>query len=323
MEKKTKSNKRNKVKKIILGFLAFFVFSAVVAMPTSAVIVYEAIFSQRFEPAEEMSFEVEDFPGLVREECFFESSEGKTLAGFKYDRADNEQKAVVVIAHGLGGGGQSLYMDVADFFTRNDFYVFSYDATGNGKSEGEDVRGLPQGVIDLDNALDFVKSQPEYAGLPIVIFGHSWGAYAAGCVLEYHPDISAVVMVAGFNQSKNMLEQESVKAVGPIAKLTLPYVSLYEYIKFGEYSKASAVDGFETSEAGVMILQSKDDTDVLPEIGYDIFFKKYNDSPRFEFVLFEDRGHSYLYYNDGRLELGLDEDLMNDIVQFYSSYCEK
>lgn len=318
-----KRNKTNKFKKVIFGFLAFFIFSAVVAMPTSAVIVYEAIFSQRFEPLDEMSFEVEDFSELIQEKCFFESSEGKRLAGFKYDRRDNDEKAVVVISHGLGGGGQSLYMDVADFFTKNDFYVFSYDATGNGDSQGDDVRGLPQGVMDLDKALDFVKKQPEYAGLPIVIFGHSWGAYSTGSVLEYHPDISAVVMVAGFNQSKNMLEQESVKAVGPIARLTLPYVNLYEYFKFGDYSQASAMKGFDASDAGVMILQSKDDTDVLPEIGYDIFYDKYSSSPRFRFVLFEDRGHSYLYYKNGDIELGLDENLMNEIVDFYILYCEK
>lgn len=315
-----KNKKTSNIKKILVGILAFILFSVFIAMPVASAIVYESIFSQRFEPAPELAFEPEDFPGLIQETCTFESAVGEKLAGFMYERDDIEQKALAVIVHGMGGGGQSLYMDVADFLTKNGYAVFAYDATGNGKSEGEDVRGLPQGVMDLDKALDYVKTLPEYKDMPIVLFGHSWGAYSTGCVLKYHPDVKAVVMVAGFNESKNLLEQESVNTVGPVAKLTLPYVCLYERIKFGEFSQASAVEGFESSDAGVMILHSTDDKDVLPENGYEIFFEKFSDSPRFEFLLFEDRGHSFLYYTNGDNKQGLDNEVMTQILTFFAAY---
>ena len=47
-------------------------------------------------------------------------------------RPDGTQppKGVVVIAHGLGGGGQNTYMDLADYFTSNGYLVFAYDVTG-------------------------------------------------------------------------------------------------------------------------------------------------------------------------------------------------
>lgn len=38
-------------------------------------------------------------------------------------------------------------MDCANYFAKNGYYVFAYDATGSGKSDG--VGGVPQGVIDL------------------------------------------------------------------------------------------------------------------------------------------------------------------------------
>ena len=46
-----------------------------------------------------------------------------------------------------------------------------------------------------------------------------------------------------------------------------------------------------------MVIQSKDDATVLPENGYDKFFEVYADDPRFTFLEYEDRGHSYIYYS--------------------------
>jgi len=48
-------------------------------------------------------------------------------------------------------------MNAADYFARNGYYVFAYDATAMDKSEGEGLGGIPQGVIDLDSAISFVE----------------------------------------------------------------------------------------------------------------------------------------------------------------------
>ena len=66
------------------------------------------------------------------------------------------------MAHGFGGGGHNGYLNVVDYFTKNGYLVFTYDATGNDESEGAAVGGLPQGLIDVDYALRFVKSENAY-----------------------------------------------------------------------------------------------------------------------------------------------------------------
>ena len=55
------------------------------------------------------------------------------------------------------------------------------------------------------------------------------------------------------------------------------------------------MDGFEASDASVMIVHSADD-DVI-EIGYgcDKYYQKYKDDARFTFVRFEDRGHNEIF----------------------------
>lgn len=198
----------------------------------------------------------------------------------------------------MGGGGHNSYMDVADYFTSNGYLVFAYDATGNDKSEGDSVEGLPQGVIDLDYALCYVKQCEEYRNLPIVLFGHSWGGYSAGSVLNCHPDVKAAVLVAGFDRSADLIEQEGASIMGFGIKLFMPYFSLYERLKFGEYAAYSALDSFKASDAEIMVIQSRDDTIVRPENGYDKFYKAYSDNPRFRFVEYEDRGHNYVYYSE-------------------------
>lgn len=153
-------------------------------------------------------------------------------------------------------------MDCANYFAQNGYYVFAYDATGNDESEGDAVGGFPQGVIDLEYAISFVEQNEQIPDLPIVLFGHSWGGYNACSVLAYHPEIKAVISCSGFNKSMDVIEAQGKKQVG---------------------------------NAAVLVLHSKDDGTVPIEYGYDIYYEKYKDDSRFEFIELEDRGHSMVY----------------------------
>ena len=179
--------------------------------------------------------------------------------------------------------------------------MFADDATGNDKSEGDGVGGLPQGVIDLDYALRFVKESGklmlDFPDLPIVLFGHSWGGYSACSVLSYHPDVKAVVECSGFNASHGMFEAEGRKQAGDFIDVMMPFVKLHEAIQYGEYAKNTAMDGFAASDAAVLVYHSADDTVVPPEYGYDVFYAAYKDDPRFTFIRPEDCGHNYVYHD--------------------------
>lgn len=296
--KAEKVKKRGNKKKIVL-ITAVCVLAAffLVLMPALTYFVYQDNFGTRYETAGWMAYSVSDFQGLNVVECTFPSDHGQLLAGYQYSKENQERKGVVVLAHGLGGG-HNTYMDVADYFTSNGYLVFAYDATGNDKSEGDSVEGLPQGVIDLDYALRCVKQIEEYQGLPIVLFGHSWGGYSAGSVLNYHMDVKAAVIVAGFDRSTELFEQQGESMIGSGIKLFMPYVSLLERMKFGNYAAYSAMDGFANSNAEIMVLHSKDDTMILSENGYGKFYDTYGDNTRFRFIEYEDRGHGGIYYSE-------------------------
>lgn len=320
--------------------------------------VYKDNFDERFETYGPMVRNIDEFNGLDAERYTFTSNQGQELVGYKYYKDLDNIKGLVIIAHGFGGGGHNSYMAVADFLASNDFIVFAYDATGNDESGGDSVEGIPQGLIDLDYAIQFVKQTPDFDGLPIMLFGHSWGAYSAGSALNQHPDVNAVVIVSGFNESIDIIEEEGKRMAGDAASVLMPYFSLYEKFKFGQYSSLSALDGLKNSDAGVMIMYSEDDEMISQEKSYGIFYDIYKDDSRFKFFKYEDRGHSYIFYTDNArkyldnfnlefekyiksLDTGfspeikleylnknlqkellyeVDEEFMTEIVEFYNKY---
>ena len=197
--KKTKSKK----KIVIIILLCLFVV-LIAGWWAFSVSLYNENFNKRFESYKPYMLYVEDYEGLSCAEYTFTSDKGQKLQGYWYS-AGEEQKGIIVIAHGFGAGHNS-YMDCANYFAQNGYYVFAYDATGNDKSKGDGVGGIPQGQIDLDHAITFVEESGNFPKLPIALFGHSWGGYSVCSVLTYHPEVKAVIECSGCNRSSDLFE---------------------------------------------------------------------------------------------------------------------
>lgn len=257
------------------------------------VVVYNKNFGQRFETNESLMMYVDDFDGLQRTRYEFTSDKGQKLVGYMYSAGEN-QHGIIVMAHGFGGGGHNSYMNCANYFAQHGYLVFAYDATGNDESEGDGVGGFPQGVIDLNYAITFLEESGNFPNLPIALFGHSWGGYSVCSVLTYHPEVKAVIACSGFNSPSDLFEFHGKNMIGVGAYLMLPFAKLHEWIKYGNYASNTSLDGFSNSNAAVMIVHSSDD-DVVPiQYGYDKYYEKYKDNPRFKFVRLEYAGHNYL-----------------------------
>ena len=256
--------------------------------------IYNENFNVRGDSYEPLMLRTEDFEGLKCTEYSFPSDKGQMLAGYLYS-AGRDQRGTVVIAHGFGGGGHNSYMDCANYFARHGYYVFAYDATGTDKSEGDGVGGVPQGVIDLDHAISFVEQNNDIPDLPVVLFGHSWGGYAVCSVLTYHPEVRAVIECSGFDRSSDMFESGGKSQAGSVIYAMTPFIRIHERFKYGKYAANTAMDGFDSTDADIMIVHSADD-DVI-EIGYgcDKYYKKYKDDARFTFMRFENRGHNEIF----------------------------
>jgi len=304
------------VKIILIVVLALLVLVFGVILPIVSVSVYKSVFDVRFETDIDEYFTADDYEGLTVENVTFKTKQGHNLAGYKYRMEDvTEPKGVVVWAHGFGGGGHCIYLPMIHYFADHGYAVFAYDATGNNESEGDVIGGFPQGVIDLDYALRYVKADAAYSGLPVFLAGHSWGGYSVGNVMNFHPDVRGAVLFAGVDSSTAIIHQEGRNYAGEWAKLIIPYVRVYEWIKYGKYATTTAAEGIGAAEnAEILIVHSKDDRTVLQENGYDLFHAAHGDSDRVHFVLYDNRGHSELFYTEDTM---IERQLIDIDYDFY------
>ncbi len=287
--------------KITLAIVAVLVALTAVALFLPRILticVYKDYFDVRSDVYEPRRQFTTDFDRLQCEKYTFASNNGQNLTGWRYYKNNTAPNALVVMAHGFGAGGQNSYMHIADYFVQNGFAVFTYDATGNGDSEGEGVNGLPQGIIDLDHALNYVKTIDEFDGLPVVLWGHSWGAYSVGNAAALHPEVRAVAMVSCFDQSLDMIEAEGRNIAGDAVDIVLAYALELEQERFGDYADMSCSESLAVSQAAFFIVHSADDPRIPKSISYDVLHEKYCTDPRFTFVEYTDRGHDYISESD-------------------------
>ena len=301
MAKTEKKKMKWQIKLVII--VLSVILGATAVMAGLGIFVYEQFFGVRYETYMPHGFYVEDFDGLLRADYNVTSDKGQNLSAYLYHTGEGMPKGVIVFAHGFGGGGHNSYMDMINYLAHSGYYVFTYDATGNDASEGDSVGGLPQGVIDLEHVLRFVSLREEFYHLPVVLLGHSWGGYSVTNVLSYYPEVKAVVSMAGFNTSSDLLYSQGTEFAGEAGMdVMLPFLKVYEKLKFGGYSENTAMDGFANSKAAVMVIHSDDDTTVPQKYGYDIWYEKYGNDPRFTFVQLSGKGHDGFLNNNDRDE---------------------
>lgn len=216
-----------------------------------------------------------------REMLSFVSGEHR-LQGYLYG-AENE-KGLVVISHGLGGGAES-YMAETICFVDNGYQVFGFDNTGCYRSEGKNCVGLSQSVIDLDAALSYIEGEERFDGMPVFLYGHSWGGYAVTSIFNYDHDIAASVSVAGFNKPMEMILEWTEDMMGGFAYVEYPYIYLYQWMLFGRNANMSAVEGINSTDTPILIIHGNADNVVGYEGAGTIRYRESITNPNVEYKI--------------------------------------
>lgn len=341
-----------KLKKILV-ISASVILALLIAIQIMVSVIYCDIFGDRLITSEKYVRTAGDIASYKQENGDFTSDKGFNLHGVFY-LPEGEAKAIVVLNHGFGGGGYISYMPQMKVLTDNGYMVYAFDKTGNDNSEGDKVYGLPQGVIDLEYALDFVRENEISKDLPIMLYGHSWGGYSVCSVLQDEKDIKAVVSLAGFNTSVSMMEDY----IGESGKLFAPFLAVCDFFRFGKYAFKSSEQGLSSSDTNVLVIHGGKDDTVIPEHSFDIYKTSLSDKSNIQFLSYDSRTHDVFLsdeatdynkffseklkqerdkyktseeaYQAVMAEVGYDEDksveldmqLMNTIVEFFDNALE-
>ena len=202
------------------------------------------------------------YPGLEKES--FSCASGKeSLYGLKI-WYKGKIKGLIVLIHGYGLNMEH-YLTQAEYLAKAGFIIVLFDGVGIGRSSGANIRGLPQHVTDACTVLDYVQSSRELSSLPLLLYGHSWGGWAANAAscLKSYP-IEAILSVAGYYDSLGAM-RASIRArygvlLGGVVMLPLAF---YQRLAFGRTSGYTAVRGLKAAGCPALLVHSKNDP-VLP-----------------------------------------------------------
>ena len=190
-----------------------------------------------------------------REPVSFLSGKNR-LYGHLYGAENSE--GLVVISHGMGGGEES-YLAEALYFVDQGYQVLCYSNTGCWDSEGKNCVGLNQSVLDLDAALTWVEGESRFDGVPVFLYGHSWGGYAVAAIFHFDHEITASASVAGFNEAMPMIIEWGEGMLGPLIYAEYPFIWINQKLTFGRTFGLTAVDALNSTDTPVLILHGNED----------------------------------------------------------------
>lgn len=261
--------------------------------------IYDAIFPRYERSALETALNIsysEIMDTYERERVEFMSEENR-LTGYVYGGTNS--LGLVVIAPGLSDGAED-YTSLAMGFVDLGYRVFTFDTTGSFESEGENSVGFPQEVIDLDNALKFIESDPTLKDLPLFLFGHSRGGYASAMMCKSEHDIKAVATVGAVNSPMEITMEWSTNYAGAFAYTGYPALYAYQTMVFGaDIMSTSGAEAIDEGNVPALVIHCENDVTVSID-GSSIYAHKDEvDNPKARFMLYENEdnaGHTTLLF---------------------------
>ena len=178
------------------------------------------------------------------------------LTGFLYG-AGNTNGLIVLSPGHTDTTDIKLYETLS--FVDAGWTVLSYDYTGCYNSEGASADGYTQSVHDLDAVLTCVENQSRFTDLPLVLFGHSLGAYASAAVLAYGHDVDAAIIASGFDTPKEQWTYSIERFTGPFHTLLTPFTQSFIALKYGDEKNLSAIDGINSVTIPVLVISGTQD----------------------------------------------------------------
>lgn len=140
----------------------------------------------------------------------FKSEDGLEVFVYKWEPKDVKVKGIVQISHGMAETAQR-YERFAKVLTHNGYVVYANDHRGHGKTAGSieklgylgDDNGFERLVNDIHRLSLIIKEENPH--IPLFLFGHSMGSFAAQrYIMLYGNEIDGVIL-SGSNGKQGII----------------------------------------------------------------------------------------------------------------------
>ena len=185
--------------------------------------------------------------------------DGATLRGHVYGEAND--RGLVIFRHGMFSQHRD-YLALITALVDKGWRVFAYDAIGCGESDGDSTLGMSQSPLDVAAAIDYARESGMAEGMPVALWGHSWGGYGVAAALGLRAGVDACVTMSGFDAPMKELDYSAEASFGLAGKLQYPFLWLNTVLDFGENADRSASEAIASSGVPTLVIHGAGDTTV-------------------------------------------------------------
>ena len=211
--------KRRRTAKIVLGVTSGVLLTRVL-LSFCAIGLFFHFFYARYDTLCPTDLRTSDLTAPTVPVTF--DANGAALSGL---RIGDGQKGVIVMIHGMRSGMDAHFAE-ADYFAAHGYTVFTFDGTGTRTSSGDSRCSVSFARDDLDAALDYLETT-DLGSLPVFLYGHSSGGYAAATVLER---ADAAALLCAFDDPIDTMCDTASQYTGILVELQRPYLMLWNRI---------------------------------------------------------------------------------------------
>lgn len=272
----------------VAAIIIYFVFLIIVKKK-----IFSTMYDHRYDDNHTLKyFTVEYFENLKNEPISFETDGGVKLNGYLYFAKDQkEYKALLIFSHGLGAG-HLQYTTEINYFAQKGFLVLAYDNTGCNLSEGKGIVCFARGAIDLKYAIDFVNTREDLKALPLVLCGHSMGAFAVSNVsslLKDNSQVKCIVALAPFYE-ENELIYSYVKKITR-SRILKKMIAKQLLKRTGKIKRLNTVDSINSCDTPYFLITGDKDDDLDYEENFARIKNGLNKRENFEYLIVNERYH--------------------------------
>lgn len=157
------------------------------------------------------------------------------LALTAYEVRVERPSGVVICLGGIHSPTVTKWYGHSRLFADNGYSSLLLDLRSHGASEGKGIYAGTREWMDVDAAVEYIKSQECYRGVPIVVMGLSMGAATAVVSVGKNSNIDALISLSSycdwaFNFDRNV--EHKVSAV--VARVLSPFVKIVTKLRFGK-----------------------------------------------------------------------------------------
>jgi len=250
---------KRKKKKIIISSVIIFlivnicVFSVIPYRIMSSMVDRHVNFKTVMTP--------EEF-GLNAKHFFVKTEDGLNIS--TYEVAIDTPKVVIICLAGIHAPSVTEFFGHAKLFKEQGYSTILLDMRAHGESDGNKICLGYKEHLDVKAVVQYIKQQPVYNNVPIVLLGYSMGASTAINSIGKIPEIDGLVSLSAFSSWEEVF-YENMKKSAPalIAAIEYPFVYSTTFLKYGTNSFIKPKNNIKKlGNRPALLMHSKEDSQV-------------------------------------------------------------